>query len=184
MFEAARAIEPSARGELEITDAIQSLVDSGRRVDPHVVHGWWKDTGQVHDMLEANRLILDDLDGARRGRADRLARRGPGGDRGRAPSSSAPRCAARRSSAPSSQISDAYIGPYTAIGEDVTIEGAELEHSIVLAGSTIRDLDYRIEASLIGAQRQDRPRPGAAEGVPVRGRRQRRDPDPLSPCSM
>src|ERR671925_989060 len=61
IFEAARSIEPSWRDELEITDAIQTLVDRGLRVDPHIVHGWWKDTGQVHDMLEANRLILDDL---------------------------------------------------------------------------------------------------------------------------
>src|SRR5215210_1757280 len=62
VFDAARAIEPSGRGELEITDAIQYLVDSGLRVDPHIVHGWWKDTGQVEDMLEANRLILDELE--------------------------------------------------------------------------------------------------------------------------
>ena len=62
IFEAARSIEPSGRDELEITDAIQALVDSGKRVDPHIVHGWWKDTGQVQDMLEANRLILDDLE--------------------------------------------------------------------------------------------------------------------------
>jgi len=62
ILDAARAIEPSGRGELEITDAIQHLVDSGLRVDPHIVHGWWKDTGQVEDMLEANRLILDDLE--------------------------------------------------------------------------------------------------------------------------
>src|ERR687895_1438046 len=61
IFEAARAIEPSWRDELEITDAIQTLVDRGLRVDPHIVHGWWKDTGQVQDMLEANQLILDDL---------------------------------------------------------------------------------------------------------------------------
>ena len=62
IFDAARAIEPSWRGELEITDAIQTLVDRGLRVDPHIVDGWWKDTGQVQDMLEANRLILDDLE--------------------------------------------------------------------------------------------------------------------------
>ena len=62
IFDAARSIEPSGRGELEITDAIQALVDGGSRVDPHIVHGWWKDTGQVADMLEANRLILDDLE--------------------------------------------------------------------------------------------------------------------------
>ena len=61
IFDAARSIEPSWRGELEITDAIQTLVDRGMRVDPHIVHGWWKDTGQVQDMLEANQLILDDL---------------------------------------------------------------------------------------------------------------------------
>src|SRR5204862_6798047 len=61
IFDAARSIEPSGRGELEITDAIQHLVDRGRRVDPHIVHGWWKDTGQVQDMPEANHLIPDDL---------------------------------------------------------------------------------------------------------------------------
>ena len=96
IFEAARSIEPSGRGELEITDAIQSLVDGGSRVDPHIVHGWWKDTGQVADMLEANRLILDELEERDRGRAGRLAGRGARGDRGRARGSSAPRCAARR----------------------------------------------------------------------------------------
>ncbi|MGZ6642077.1 MAG: glucose-1-phosphate thymidylyltransferase, partial [Solirubrobacteraceae bacterium] len=62
IHDAARAIEPSARGELEITDAIQHLVDQGRRVEPHVVRGWWKDTGRLEDMLEANRLILDTID--------------------------------------------------------------------------------------------------------------------------
>ena len=62
VWEVLPTLEPSGRGELEITDAIQHLVDSGLRVDPHIVHGWWKDTGQVQDMLEANRLILDDLE--------------------------------------------------------------------------------------------------------------------------
>src|SRR6059058_4390922 len=61
IFDAGKAIKPSGRGELEITDAIQHLVDSGLRADSHVVHGWWKDTGQVQDMLDANRLILDDI---------------------------------------------------------------------------------------------------------------------------
>jgi glucose-1-phosphate thymidylyltransferase len=61
IHDAARAIEPSPRGELEITDAIQWLVDQGCRVEPHVVRGWWKDTGRLDDMLEANRLILDTL---------------------------------------------------------------------------------------------------------------------------
>ncbi len=149
IFEAARSIAPSARGELEITDAIQSLVDGGSRVDPHIVHGWWKDTGQVQDMLEANRLILDDLEESVEGeliesrvegrvsihadaRLERSTVRGPA------------------VIGAGAHIRDAYIGPYTAIGEGVTIDRAELEHSIVLAQSTVRDLEYRIEASLIG----------------------------------
>ncbi len=149
IFDAARSIEPSGRGELEITDAIQALVDRGMRVDPHIVHGWWKDTGQVQDMLEANRLILDDLnpridgelvDSRVEGRVvveegallERTTVRGPA-IIGRG-----------------TRLIDAYIGPYTALGESVSIERAELEHSIVLAGSSISDLEHRIEASLIG----------------------------------
>ncbi len=149
IFDAARAIEPSPRGELEITDAIQHMVDSGLRVDPHVVHGWWKDTGQVADMLEANRLILDDIeerldgeiiDSRVEGRVaieagaivERATIRGPA------------------VIGAGAVVRDAYIGPYTAIAENVTIEHAELEHSIVLSGATVRDLDARVEASLIG----------------------------------
>ena len=62
IFEAAHAIEPSARGELEITDAIDRLIESDRRVEPHIVKGWWKDTGKLEDMLEANRLVLEDIE--------------------------------------------------------------------------------------------------------------------------
>ncbi|MEA2169539.1 MAG: glucose-phosphate thymidylyltransferase, partial [Solirubrobacteraceae bacterium] len=62
IHDAARAIKPSERGELEITDAIQWLVDNGKSVEPHIVRGWWKDTGRLDDMLEANRLILDALE--------------------------------------------------------------------------------------------------------------------------
>ena len=69
IFDAARAIEPSGRGELEITDAIQHLIDTGSRVESHTVKGWWKDTGQLADMLEANRLVLEDIERADRGRA-------------------------------------------------------------------------------------------------------------------
>ena len=149
IFDAARSIEPSDRGELEITDAIQALLDGGSRVDPHVVHGWWKDTGQVTDMLEANRLILDDIE--ERNDGELIESRVEGRvaiDAGAKLERSTVRGPAVIGAG--SHICDAYIGPYTAIGENVTIDRAELEHSIVLAGSTIRDLEYRIEASLIG----------------------------------
>jgi glucose-1-phosphate thymidylyltransferase len=149
IFAAARAIEPSWRNELEITDAIQWLIESGLRVDPHTVRGWWKDTGQVQDMLDANRLILDDLTERLDGeliesrvegrvviepgvRLERATVRGPA------------------IIGAGSRIVDAYIGPYSAIGEDVVIERAEIEYSIVLSGSSVRDLDGRVEASLIG----------------------------------
>jgi glucose-1-phosphate thymidylyltransferase len=149
IFEAARAIEPSGRGELEITDAIQHLVDSGRRVDPHIVHGWWKDTGQVQDMLEANRLILDDLEERIDGELKSTQLEGRVViEKGAVLENATVRGPAIVGA--NSRIKDAYIGPYTAIAEDVTIEGAELEHSIVLAGSTVRHLEYRIEASIIG----------------------------------
>ena len=149
IFDAARSIEPSWRNELEITDAIQTLVDRGLRVDPHIVHGWWKDTGQVHDMLEANRLILDDLEPRVDGELDDAR------VEGRVviePGAKLERTTVRGPAVigTGSRLVDAYIGPYTAIGENVTIESAELEHSIVMSGSRISHVDHRIEASLIG----------------------------------
>jgi glucose-1-phosphate thymidylyltransferase len=149
IHEAARSIEPSWRDELEITDAIQHLIDSGLRVDPHIVRGWWKDTGQVQDMLDANRLILDDLSERVEGelidsrvegrvviepgvRLERSTVRGPA------------------IVGAGTRIVDGYIGPYTAIGEEVTVERAEIEYSIVLSGSSVSDLQGRIEASLVG----------------------------------
>jgi glucose-1-phosphate thymidylyltransferase len=146
---AARAIEPSARGELEITDAIQRLVDAGLRVEPHIVRGWWKDTGRLQDMLEANRLILDNLVGRVDGelvdsqvdgrvviesgaRLERSTVRGPA------------------IVGAGARLSDCYVGPYTAIGEQCTISHSEVEHSILLEGCTVCDLDGRMESSLLG----------------------------------
>ncbi len=146
---AARAIEPSWRNELEITDAIQHLIDQGLRVDPHIVRGWWKDTGQVQDMLDANRLILDDL--SERIEGELIDSRTEGRvviERGARLENSTVRGPAIIGAG--ARLVDAYIGPYSAVGENVTIERAELEYSIVLSGSSIRDLDGRIEASLIG----------------------------------
>ena len=149
IFGAARAIEPSGRGELEITDAIQHLVDGGLRVDPHIVHGWWKDTGQVQDMLEANHLILDDLEERIDGElVDSRVE-------GRVVVESGARLERATVRGPAvigagALLRDAYIGPYTAIGPGVHIESAEVEYSIVLEGSSIENLEGRIEASLVG----------------------------------
>jgi glucose-1-phosphate thymidylyltransferase len=149
IHDAARAIEPSWRNELEITDAIQHLIDQGLRVDPHIVRGWWKDTGQVQDMLDANRLILDDV--TERIEGELIDSR----VEGRVVVEAGARLERSTVRGPAvigagTRLVDAYIGPYSAIGEDVTIERAELEYSIVLSGSSVRDLEGRIEASLIG----------------------------------
>ncbi len=149
VHEAAKAIRPSGRGELEITDAIQHLVDQGRRVDPHIVKGWWKDTGQLEDMLAANRLVLDTISTRVEGelidsqvdgrviidagaRLERTSVRGPA------------------IIGAGAQLTDCYVGPYTAIGEGCLIKNAEVEHSILLAGSSICDLAGRVESSLLG----------------------------------
>src|SRR5688500_153321 len=149
IHDAARAIEPSARGELEITDAIQHLVDGGRRVEPHVVQGWWKDTGRLDDMLEANRLVLDTIEPRADGemidsqthgrviveegaRLERSTVRGPA------------------IIGAGARLVDCYIGPYTAVGTGCVIENAEVEHSILLEGSSVRGLAGRMESSLLG----------------------------------
>jgi glucose-1-phosphate thymidylyltransferase len=150
VHDAARAIEPSARGELEITDAIQRLVDEGKRVEPHIVRGWWKDTGRLDDMLEANRLILDTIDTRIDGELDEASRVD-----GRVvvePGATLVRSTVRGPTiiGANAKLVDAYVGPYSAIGEDCTISKAELEHSILLSGSSVTDLPGRMESSLLG----------------------------------
>jgi glucose-1-phosphate thymidylyltransferase len=150
IFDAAHSIKPSARGELEITDAIDALIESGRRVEPHIVRGWWKDTGRLEDMLEANRLVLEDIEQRIDGDLDSECR-----VEGRVVIEKGAKLERTVVRGPAvigadSRISDSYIGPYTAIDRDVVITGSEIEHSIVLEGSSIRDLDARMEASLLG----------------------------------
>ena len=150
VFESVNRITPSFRNELEITDAIQDLIDRGLTVRPHVVDGWWKDTGKLEDMLEANRLILETQERRLDGTVDAESRvegkvvievgavversiiRGP---------------AIVGSGA---RITQAYIGPFTSIMNDVDIQDSEIEHSIVLEGSSLRDLANRVIDSLIG----------------------------------
>ncbi|GAB4447659.1 MAG: glucose-1-phosphate thymidylyltransferase [Chloroflexi bacterium OHK40] len=150
IFEAVNSIRPSARGELEITDAIQWLVGAGYRVSPYIHEGWWIDTGKKDDLLEANRLVLEELPAAVQGYVDRDSQligkvivepgaevinstiRGPAiiGEKTR--------------------ILNAYVGPFTSIYHDCLIEESEIEHSIVLEHSSIRGLPHRLEDSLIG----------------------------------
>jgi glucose-1-phosphate thymidylyltransferase len=150
VFDSVKRIRPSFRNELEITDAIQDLIDRGLEVRPHIVDGWWKDTGKLEDMLEANRLILDTIERRIDGTVDNESRiegkvviehgavversviRGPvviGAN---------------------ARIVHAYVGPFTSIMKDAEIRESEIEHSIVLEGSVISDLANRVEDSLIG----------------------------------
>ena len=149
VFESVRAIEPSARGELEITDAIQHMVDRGLRVEPHVVTGWWKDTGKLEDMLEANRLVLSTLTGEVHGDLHDTTLEGPVqiGE-----GSVLERCTVRGPVVIGAgcRLTDTFVGPYTSISDGVVVDHAELEHSIVLENSRISHLPTRMADSLIG----------------------------------
>ncbi|MEB3299789.1 MAG: glucose-1-phosphate thymidylyltransferase [Candidatus Sericytochromatia bacterium] len=150
IFDAVHAIRPSARGELEITDAIQHMIDHDRRVMPHVITGWWKDTGKLADMLEANRIMLDDLETSLEGRLE-----GSSQVQGRvaiAEGAVLVDTVVRGPAVigPGARLERTFVGPYTSIGPEVTITGSEIEHSIVLAGSRITELDGRITDSLLG----------------------------------
>ncbi|GAA1308805.1 glucose-1-phosphate thymidylyltransferase [Planotetraspora silvatica] len=149
IHQAVRAVRPSARGELEITDAIQWLIDTGRSVRSHVVTGYWKDTGRVQDLLECNRIVLELVEQDIRGTVDGLTEitgrvsvepgavvensvlRGPivvGAD---------------------TKILSSYVGPFTSIGPECVIQDAEIEDSIVLGGSSVHGVS-RVAHSLIG----------------------------------
>jgi glucose-1-phosphate thymidylyltransferase len=152
VFEAVKAIRPSKRGELEITDAIQWLITNGRRVRSHVITGWWKDTGKVEDMLEGNRMMLGSLEALNEGSVDAATqiegrvRIGKGAvvERSRLRGPLAIGAGAR--------VIDSYVGPFTSIAEGVHLERCEIEHSIVLERSRIVNVERRIESSLIGRE--------------------------------
>ncbi|MCW2876626.1 MAG: dTDP-glucose pyrophosphorylase-like protein [Sphaerisporangium sp.] len=149
VHEAVRAIRPSARGELEITDAIQWLIDNDFRVYSHMVCGYWKDTGRLRDILECNRIVLEGITPDVAGTVDRMSEmtgriivepgavvensvlRGPivvGAD---------------------AKITSSYVGPFTSIGRGCVLQNAEIEYSIVLDGSRVDGVS-RIAHSLIG----------------------------------
>lgn len=149
IHEAVRSIEPSARGELEITDAIQWLIDTGHRVRHEVLDGWWKDTGMVEPLLEGNRLVLEGVETDVAGLVDATSR-----VEGRVLLDARAEVKGSVVRGPAvigagTRIVDSYVGPFTSIGDDCEIVDSEIEHSIVLSDSRITGIP-RIADSLIG----------------------------------
>lgn len=152
VMEAVNSIKPSWRGEFEITDAIQWLVDHGHAVHPYIHRGWWIDTGAPDDMLRANDLVLEELEPKIEGFVDRNSDvdRRVTVEKGaeiinsiiRGPAIIGEDC----------RIVNSYIGPFTSIYHHVIIENSEIEHSMVLEQTMIMDIRGRIQDSLIGRQ--------------------------------
>ena len=150
IFEAVNGIRPSWRNELEITDAIQYLVDHSYKVYPYVHTGWWIDTGAPGDMLDANRLVLDEIEPRVEGYVDRGSKL-----TGKVTVQKGAEVIGSVIRGPAiigeeSRIVNSFIGPFTSIYHHVLVEKSEIEHSIVLEHSRIVDISQRIENSLIG----------------------------------
>lgn len=149
IFEAISEIKPSWRDELEITDAIQRLIDKGYGVTPHLVQGWWKDVGKPDDMLQANRLLLERITTQIEGELDDRSQ-----IKGRVQIAPGAKIKNSELRGPlvigeGALIEDSFIGPFTAIGPRVTIRESEIEYSIVMEGSKLEGIG-RIDHSLIG----------------------------------
>ncbi|MGI5380247.1 glucose-1-phosphate thymidylyltransferase [Streptomyces sp. CA-251387] len=158
IHDAVRAITPSWRGELEITHAIQHLIDSHADVRCTVIKGYWKDTGNVTDMLEVNRTVLESLPRRIDGDVDDASE-----TIGRVVVEEGARIVNSRIVGPAvvgsgTLVEDSYVGPFTSIAENCRITDSELEFSIVLRDSSIDGVG-RIESSLIGRHVQVTPAP-------------------------
>lgn len=158
VHDAVRTIKPSGRGELEITDAIQVLIDEGYNVRSHTITGYWKDTGNVTDMLEVNRTVLETFEPRVDGEVD---------DRselvGRVVIETGAVVRGSRIVGPvvigaGTLIEESYVGPFTAIERDCTVSDSEIEFSIVLRGSSLVGV-RRVEASIIGRDVEVSPAP-------------------------
>ena len=149
IFEAASAIEPSWRGELEITDSIQWLVDHGYKVRAETITGWWKDTGKMEDLLEANRIMLDARDGAVRGTVDEASHLV--GEVVVEEGATITESVIRGPSVigPGATITRSTLGPYVSIAAETVVEDSEIDDSIVMEGCEIRDV-RRVSGSLVG----------------------------------
>ena len=157
VHEAVSRLVPSWRGELEITEAIQWLIDQGRKVRSTTITGYWKDTGNVADMLEVNRMVLETIDPQVRGtvEASELI--------GRVVVEAGAQVSGSRIVGPAiigtgTRVSGSYVGPFTSVAQDCAITDSEIEYSIVLRGALIQGV-RRIEASLIGHDVEVTPSP-------------------------
>jgi len=151
IHDAVRAIAPSARGELEITDAIQWLIDQGHRVRTELLTGWWIDTGKLTPLLEANRLLLERIETRVSGAVDDASSLD-----GRVVIEEGAEVISSRIRGPvvvgaGARIVDSYVGPYTSVGSGCEIVRSEVEHSVLLERSRIIDVP-RLQDSLIGRE--------------------------------
>ncbi len=153
IFEAVNNIAPSDRGELEISDAHQYLLDKGLEVSYSEITGWWKDTGKPLDLLEANRLVLDNL-------PKNYVHQSIDADStvlGRVEIAESAKIINSNIRGPAiigenTVVENAYIGPYTSVDRDSVIRNCEVEYSIILHGCRLEDVDLRIESSLLGEE--------------------------------
>ena len=178
VHEAVRHLAPSWRGELEITEAIQWLIDHGRKVRSTTITGYWKDTGNVADMLEVNRMVLESVSPVQRGIVDAATEL-----IGRVVIDAGAEVSGSRIVGPviigaGTRVSGSYIGPFTSVAGDCVIADSEIEYSIVLRGASIQGV-RRIEASLIGHDVEVTPAPKSPEGAPAGSRRPQQGADQL-----
>lgn len=155
IHQAIACIQPSARGELEITDAIQCLIDQQRQVAACQLEGWWLDTGKKDDLLEANRLILDNyLKASNSGEVDAQSQVIGRVEIG--PRSKIVNCTIRGPVVIGSDcyLENCFIGPYSSIADRAIIIDTDLEHSVVLQGAQIAKIHQRIIDSVIGQRAQ------------------------------
>jgi glucose-1-phosphate thymidylyltransferase len=150
IFEACKNIKPSGRGELEISDAHQYLIDKGYTVGYSEITGWWKDTGKPADLLEANRLVLDNIQSRIDGDVDKSS--SVAGkiilEKGAKIINSVVRGPAIIGK--NAVIENSYVGPFTSIGDESIIKNSEVEFSILLNQCKVIDVKIRIEGSLLG----------------------------------
>jgi len=152
IFEGINNIKPSWRGEYEITDAIEYLIEKGKKVKPHVIYSWWKDMGRPEDLSEANRRILEKMTSRKiLGDVDNIKNIYGIVEIGENSEIVNSQIRGPVIIGKNTVIKDSYIGPYTSIGNNVSIQSSEIENSIIMDNTTIINIEKRIDNSIIGS---------------------------------